>query len=96
MKSHKKAGLFFAAALLVVATAVNGFAATDGDVDDDGVVRLADALRVMRHVAGTESLTLSQRFACDVAGGSPNILTPDGVCDFVDAVMILRKAYRLT
>jgi len=95
MNSHKKAGLFLAAALLVAATSVNGFAAISGDVDGDGAVRLADALRVLRAAAGTEPLMPLQRDACDIAGGSPVLLTPDGVCDVIDAVMILRKAYGL-
>jgi len=95
MKRHKKAGLLLSAALLVVATAVNGFAAISGDVDGDGAVRLADALRVLRAAAGTEPLTPPQNDACDLAGGRPVLLTPDGVCDVIDAVMILRKAYGL-
>lgn len=66
---------------------------TAGDVNGDGVVRLADSLQVMRHIIGTQPpLTPSQLNACDVASSS-TVVTPDGVCDVVDAVMILNRAY---
>lgn len=87
-------GIVMTATLFFVGT-TNSSASVSGDVDDDGVVRLADALLVLRSAAGTATLTPVQRFACDVAGGGEPLPAPDGVCDVIDGLFILRKAYGL-
>jgi hypothetical protein len=87
-------GIVMAAGLLF-ASATNSSAVVSGDVDGDGVVRVADALLVLRYVAGKESLTPIQILDCDVT----DVVFPnpgsDGKCDIVDALTILQKAYGL-
>jgi len=86
--------LLIAAALMFLSVA-NSSALVAGDADEDGVVRLADALLVMRHIVATQTLTPSQFYACDVAGGEGTLPAQDGDCDIIDAVLILNKAYGL-
>ena len=70
-----------------------------GDIDEDGTVRLADALAALRHVAGTEVINpLTQDtkyFNGDVGGLVKGRVARDGVIDISDAVLILNKAYGL-
>jgi hypothetical protein len=66
-----------------------------GDVDGDGVVRLADAMLVLRFVAGTQQPTPAEFAQADVGpfiGGKP---APNGQIDISDALHILRKALAL-
>ena len=70
-----------------------GRAAEKGDVDGDGVVRVADALLVLRYIAGVLVFYSPQRELCDVTGFGEGPPVPDGSCDILDAVMILYKAY---
>ena len=66
-----------------------------GDVDGDGVVRLADAMLVLRFIAGTQQPTPSQFAQADVGpflNGKP---APNGQIDISDALRILRKALAL-
>lgn len=95
MRKNFCALLVAASLLFISATNSSALITGAGDVDGDGVVRLADALAVLRHVAGTESLTYSHLLACDVSGGGGPLPSPDGVCAITDMVMILNKAYGL-
>lgn len=58
-----------------------------GDLDDDGQVSAADAIRVLRHAVGLEELTGLALSMADVNG--------DGGVDAGDAVLILRMAVGL-
>lgn len=95
MNWRKRLCLFFVAVSLVAVAATISSAAVSGDVDDDGVVRLADTLLILRHLVGTQPLTSPQLYACDVAGNGSPLPAPDGGCDIVDAVTILNKAFGL-
>jgi hypothetical protein len=67
-----------------------------GDIDGDGVVRLADALAALRHVAGTEAIIDSTKFFNgDVGGLVAGHASRDGIIDITDSVLILNKAYGL-
>jgi sugar lactone lactonase YvrE len=72
-----------------------------GDIDGDGVVRLADALAALRHVAGTEIIdpeipaNFPKFFNGDVGGLINGRAARDGVIDITDSVLILNKAYGL-
>jgi hypothetical protein len=67
-----------------------------GDVDGDGVVRLADALATLRHTAGTQLITdPDEYFAGDVGGLINGRTARDGVIDISDSYLILNKAYGL-
>lgn len=66
-----------------------------GDIDEDGVVRLSDALAALRHVAGTQSLSVPQFKQADVGSLVGGRAGRDGVVDINDAVLILKKAYGL-
>ncbi|GEM_PF-2166009 len=72
-----------------------------GDVDGDGVVRLSDAMAVLRHVANTQALPgspldkASARFNGDVGSLIDSRAAQDGAVTIEDAVLILRKAYGL-
>lgn len=67
-----------------------------GDVDGDGVVRLADALAALRHVAGTEVIIDPTKFFNgDVGGLIDGRVARNGVIDITDSVLILNKAYGL-
>jgi Dockerin type I domain len=92
IQKNISASLVCASLLFLSATTCSAF--VKGDVDADGVVRPADALLVLRYVAGTQSFTFSQLEACDVGGGSTTY-TRDFRCDIVDNVLILYKAYGL-
>jgi len=96
MKRRNTIPMLLAAIGLMAILTTNSSAFITGDVDDDGAVRLSDALLVLRSAAGTQTLTPLQRFACDIAGGGFPLPAADGVCDIFDAVVILQKAYGLT
>ncbi len=55
---------------------------TYGDVTDDGVVDIGDAIKILRYDAGLETLTEQQLAAAELTG--------DGVVDIGDAIKILR------
>lgn len=95
MNWRKNLCAFLIIAMLVFFSVVNSSALVAGDADEDGVVRLADALLVMRYIVATQALTPSQLYACDVAGGEGTLPAPNGDCDIIDAVLILNKAYGL-
>lgn len=95
MNWQKNLCAFLIIAMLVFFSVANSSALVAGDADEDGVVRLADALLVMRYIVATQSLTPSQLYACDVAGGAGTLFAPNGDCDIIDAVLILNKAYGL-
>lgn len=62
-----------------------------GDVDEDGSLSMADALRVQRHVAGELSLSAAEEAAADVAPWSAvDGPAPDGEVDAGDVVVLLR------
>ncbi|NVN98683.1 MAG: hypothetical protein HXX17_05100 [Geobacteraceae bacterium] len=77
---------------LILTFATSSLAFESGYIDGDGIVRLADALLALRHVAGTERLDFFEVFNCDVAGGGGPLPSKDGVCDIFDALIILAKA----
>lgn len=55
-----------------------------GDANGDGTVDTADALLLMRHLIGTDTVEDENLELCDVNG--------DGSIDLVDALLIMRKA----
>jgi len=66
-----------------------------GDIDQDGVVRLSDALAALRHVAGTQVLAGQGFKQADVGSLVHGRAGRDGVVDINDAVLILNKSYGL-
>ena len=67
-----------------------------GDVDNNGVIDVHDALRALRIVAGLSTATTGELISGDVAPlvkGNPQ---PDGKIDIGDVVVILRSAAGLT
>ena len=95
MNRRKKFCVLLLAASLLFGSAANSSAFSMGDVDDDGVVRLADCLLVLRYIAGTSSLTYVQIDACNVTGdgSSYDPRGPNPKCQIADFAMILRQAY---
>ena len=93
MNRRNKFCAFLVAVSLVFITAMNSSAYVSGDVDNDGVVRLADALLVLRYIAGTQSLSFTELYDCDVFGGGGPLPSRDGLCEITDCVLILNKAY---
>jgi len=79
--------LFDEEGALIPSTAENGtFTAIDvvfGDVNEDGVVDVGDAILVLRSIVGLTTLNARQIKAADVNG--------DGVVDVGDAILILRR-----
>ena len=67
----------------------------NGDVDADGVVRLADAMLVLRFVANTQTPTPAEFARADVGPALNGKAAPNGQVDIFDALMILRKALGL-
>ena len=53
-----------------------------GDVTDDGIVDIGDAIKILRYDAGLDTLTEDQLIAGEVTG--------DGIVDIGDAIKILR------
>jgi hypothetical protein len=93
MSRRNKFCTFLVAVSLVFITATNSSAYVSGDVDNDGVVRLADALLVLRYIAGIQSLSFTEQYDCDVFGGGGPLPSRDGFCEINDCVLILNKAY---
>lgn len=93
--------MFFVVASLVLISATNSSAFVSGDVDDDGVVRLADVPLVMRYLSGTQTLNLQEKMACNFNGDSvfPPPIPYDPLksinCDFIDVALIQQKAWGL-
>jgi hypothetical protein len=71
------------------------FDPSDGDVNLDGKVDVADALAALRMAVGTLPATADQRLHADVAPLVGGIPAPDGRVDIADALLILRKAVQL-
>ena len=95
MIRRKKFCVWLLAVSLLLGSAVSSSAFTMGDVDDDGIVRVTDALLVLRYIAGTSSLTYVQVDACNV-DGSGDSYDPDrqnSKCQITDYAKILRQAY---
>ena len=70
-------------------------AGPSGDLNGDGAVDIADALKALRIAAGIETAAPADLVSGDVAplgGGMP---APDGVINIGDVVVILRKAVGL-
>jgi len=70
-------------------------AASSGDLTNDGLINVADALLALRIAVGLVIPTAAELAAGDVSpqvGGKP---APDGVIDIGDALMILRKVVGL-
>lgn len=66
-----------------------------GDVNGDGIIDLADALKALRIAAGIDTPTAPELSRGDVAplvGGVPQ---PDGKIDIADVLVILKKAVGL-
>lgn len=82
----KRLRLFLVTLVFLLATAATSSAYVIGDVDDDGVVRMNDALLVMRYIAGTTFLSPDQRFRCDMTWA---LWQNNPGCDFLDATLIL-------
>jgi hypothetical protein len=73
--------------------AANSAAIEWGDCDEDGVVRLADVLLLLRHIHGTQRLMMpNQIYACDVSGGGGPAPSPDGEIFVDDLLFIVEKA----
>ena len=66
-----------------------------GDINNDGRVRLDDALAVLRHVAETDMLIDDPAFQADVGSLVEGQAAQDGMIDITDAVLILGKSYDL-
>lgn len=94
MNTRKNLSAFLVCASLLFLSATTCSASVKGDVDADGVVRTADALLVLRYIAGTQSFTFLQLETCDVGGGSVPY-SRDFRCDFIDFILIHNKAYGL-
>jgi len=101
MNWRKNFCAFLVAVSLLFISATNSSALVSGDVDDDGVVRLADVLLVMRYFAGTQTLNLQEKMACNVNGDSvfPPPIPYDPLksinCDFMDLALIQQQAWGL-
>lgn len=67
----------------------------DGDLDGNGKVDIADALRALQISAGLVTQTNNDLLHGDVAPLIDGKPSPDGVIDVGDALMILRKAVGL-
>jgi len=98
MNNRYRVRIFLVAAIITLSFSVNCLAYTSGDVDDDGVVRLADALLVMRYVFGTQEMSSDQIQSCNVNNDAYCDQLKDmcwANCDLFDVHLILQKAYGL-
>jgi alpha-tubulin suppressor-like RCC1 family protein len=69
----------------------------DGDLNDDGVVDVADALKALRLAVGLATPTATELLHGDVAPlGAGGIPVPDGQITVAEALLILRKSVGLT
>lgn len=66
-----------------------------GDVNGDGAVDIADALRVLLIAVGVNSATTGDYAKADVAPLKDGKPSPDGIINIADAVVILQKSVGL-
>ena len=66
-----------------------------GDVTNDRVVDIVDALMALRHVSGIAPLDAAAVTRCDVAPIVNGYSRPDEVCDLMDVLWILRRTVGL-
>ena len=66
-----------------------------GDINGDGTVDIADALKALRIAVGLEIATAADYAKGDVAPLKEGKPAPDGVIDIADAVVILQKSVGL-
>lgn len=72
------------------------FPVPDGDVDGDGAVTIKDALKVIKLVVNNSTpapMELARGDVGPLVAGKPN---PNGKLEIVDAILILRKALKLS
>lgn len=99
MNRRKNLSVFLVAASFVFISSTNSSALVSGDVDDDGVVRVADVLLLMRYFYGTQTLNLQEKMACNVNGDTvfPPPIPYDPLnsinCDFIDLALIQQMAW---
>jgi hypothetical protein len=67
----------------------------DGDLDVNGKVDIADALRALRIATGLIQPTATDMLHGDVSPLVKGVPAPDGKIDVSDALLILRKAVNL-
>lgn len=67
----------------------------NGDLDEDGVIKLGDALRALQIATGMASPTDSEAVAADVGPLTANKPKADGFVDVSDVLVILRRAINL-
>jgi hypothetical protein len=68
---------------------------SSGDLNGDGAVNVADALKVLRIAVGLDPATASDYAKGDVAPLKDGKPLPDGVIDIADALVVLEKAVNL-
>lgn len=98
MNNRYRIRIFLVVAIITLSFSVNSLAYTSGDVDNDGVVRLADALLVMRYVTNNQELSSDQIQSCNVNNDAYCDQLQDmcwANCDVFDVFLILQKAYGL-
>jgi hypothetical protein len=66
-----------------------------GDINGDGVVDIADALKILRISVGLDIPTADNYVKADVAPLQGGVPAPDGVIDIGDALVILEKTVKL-
>lgn len=66
-----------------------------GDINGDGKVDIADALKVMRIAAGLDTASADNFAMADVAPLKEGKPAPDGIIDIADAVVIMQKSVGL-
>ncbi len=81
-----------AAGNMAIQSASIVFRTADGDLDGNGVVDLADALRALRLAAGLAPATAADLTHGDLAPLRNGLPTQNGAVDVADAQLILRKA----
>jgi large repetitive protein len=74
---------------------IKSAASATGDINGDGEVDVADALKVLRIDVGLETATADDYFKADVALQKDGKPAPDGVLDIVYALVILKKTVKL-
>jgi FtsP/CotA-like multicopper oxidase with cupredoxin domain len=70
-------------------------AMASGDLNGDGIVDIADALKSLRATVGLVNLTSNEKVRGDVAPLVSGRPSPDGIIDSGDTLVILRKALGL-
>ncbi|NVN89239.1 MAG: hypothetical protein HXX11_01435 [Desulfuromonadales bacterium] len=69
--------------------------ASSGDINNDGIVDVSDALMALRMAVGLITPTAAELSAGDVSPQSGGKPAPDGIIDISDALLILRKVVGL-